>query len=280
MKRLDTGSATAQPRLVKLARVTVAVAQSPRLIAWGVVAVVVCLTASLARADLIFADSFAYPKDYLEGDGPPPGSPPGQGGWAIFNGSPKVVSSGLEYDGIFWAGRSASLLGLDSTNGDKAVAALGPVTAEDGVVWVAFLIRKANNPQARGGYAVVSLGNDVTAPSVGIGMLFFKDSYGLDNNTGERGARARTGVRPTHETDWLVTKLDFVNAVEYLWLNPPPGTEPDVTDADARLPMTADFLASGFSEIVLKIGYTPATFQFDELRVGTAFADVVNGSTL
>jgi hypothetical protein len=27
---------------------------------------------------------------------------------------------------------------------------------------------------------------------------------------------------------------------------------------------------------VLKIGYTPAAFQFDELRVGTTFADVVN----
>ena len=40
--------------------------------------------------------------------------------------------------------------------------------------------------------------------------------------------------------------------------------------------MTADFLASGFSEIALKIGYNDALFQFDELRVGSEFADVVN----
>ena len=40
--------------------------------------------------------------------------------------------------------------------------------------------------------------------------------------------------------------------------------------------MTAEFVAAGFHEIVLKIGYTVTTFQFDELRVGTNFADVVN----
>ena len=40
--------------------------------------------------------------------------------------------------------------------------------------------------------------------------------------------------------------------------------------------MTADFLASGLSEIALKIGYNDALFQFDELRIGTEFADVVN----
>ena len=46
----------------------------------------------------------------------------------------------------------------------------------------------------------------------------------------------------------------------------------------AQLPMTAEFLSAGFSQIVLLIGYTEATFQFDELRVGTTFADVVSPS--
>jgi len=40
--------------------------------------------------------------------------------------------------------------------------------------------------------------------------------------------------------------------------------------------MTAQFVAAGFHEIVLKIGYTVTTFQFDELRVGTTFTDVAN----
>ncbi len=70
----------------------------------------------------------------------------------------------------------------------------------------------------------------------------------------------------------------FINSEDYLWVNPAPGAEPDIADADAQLPMTAAFLSSGFSEIVLKIGYTHSIFQFDELRVGTTFADVVSPS--
>jgi hypothetical protein len=229
-----------------------------------------------ARGDLIFADSFDYSRGDLAGNGPPPGSPPGQGGWVNFNGTPRVAPLGLEFAGIFWTGKSASILGLAGTNGDKAVAALGPVTADDGIVWVGFLIRDARKPDSDGGFAVVSLGNDVTGPSVGIGMLFDKNRYGLDNNTAERGSRSSTTSRPSAETVWMVTKVDFVSSEEYLWVNPAPGTEPDIADADAHLPMTAGFLASGFSEIVLKIGYTTAAFQFDELRVGTTFADVAN----
>jgi hypothetical protein len=228
------------------------------------------------RGDLIFADSFDYSSGDLAGNGPPPGSPPGQGEWLDFNGTPRVAPLGLDFAGIFSTGNSASILGLDGTNGDKAVAALGPVTADDGIVWVGFLTRVARKPDSEGGFAVVSLGNDVTGPSVGIGMLFDKNRYGLDNNTAERGSRSATSIRPTAKTVWLVTKVDFANSEEYLWVNPAPGAEPDIADADAHLPMTTAFLASGFSEIVLKIGYTTATFQFDELRVGTTFADVVN----
>ncbi len=234
------------------------------------------LLVSAARSELIFADSFAYPKGNLGGEGPPPGSPPGQGGWVTFNGTPRIAPFGLELGGIFSTGNSAGLLGLDDTTGDKAVAALGPVTANDGIVWVGFLIRKARNQREEDGFAVVSLGNNVTGPSVGIGMLFEKDHYGLDNNTGAKGARSRTGVSVSGKTVWLVAKLDFTTGQEYLWIDPATEGEPDVADAMAQLPMTAEFLSAGFSQIVLLTGYTEATFQFDELRVGTTFADVVS----
>lgn len=233
------------------------------------------LVAATARADLIFADSFDYPQALLDGMGPPPGSPPGQGGWAAFNGSPFVASFGLNFKGIFSSGNSAKVFSDLGDNGDKAVAALGPVTAEDGIAWAGFLIRRARGSFYPIGFAVVSLGNDVTGPSVGIGKLFDKPPYGLDNNTGNSADRAWTDVRPSGETTWLVTKLDFTTAQEYLWVNPSPETEPDIAQADASLPMTPAFLAAGFHEIVLKIGYVYAIYQFDELRVGTTFADVV-----
>ena len=228
------------------------------------------------RADLIFADSFDYPTGDLDGRGPPPGSPPGQGGWASFNQTPRIAPSGLDYLGIFSSGNSAGLLGLSDTNGDKAVAALGPVTPADGTVWVGFLIRKARGPHEEDGFAVVSLGNNVTGPSVGIGMLFEKNRYGLDNNTGARFDRSRTAVAPNEKTVWLVTKLDFTSGQEYVWVDPAPEGEPDIAEADAHLPMKAAFQSAGFSDIVLFIGYTGATFQYDELRVSTAFADVVS----
>jgi hypothetical protein len=228
-----------------------------------------------ARGDPIFADSFAYPKSGLGGKGPPPGSPPGQGGWTISKGNPRVALVGLEFPGIFSAGHKASVLGLASDNGDKALAALGPVTVDDGIVWVGFLVREDRGQASPDGFAVVSLGNDVTGPSVGIGLLFEKHRYGLDNNTGELGARSLTNIVPSKETVWLVTKLDFTTAEEYLWVSPSPETEPDIADADAQRPMTAAFFSAGFSEIVLKIGYTRSNFEFDELRVGTTFADVV-----
>lgn len=229
-----------------------------------------------ARGDLIFADSFNYPKGLLDGMGPPPGSPPGQGGWAAFNGTPSVAAAGLDFPGIVSSGKSAKVFSDLGDNGDKAVAALGPVTAQEGITWVGFLTRRERGSFFPIGYAVVSLGNDVTGPSVGIGKLFNRGFYGLDNNTGNNSDIARTAIAPNADTVWLVTKLDFATAQEYLWVNPSAETEPDIAQADAFLPMTPAFLAAGFHEIVLKIGYVHAIYQFDELRVGTSFADVVS----
>ena len=38
--------------------------------------------------------------------------------------------------------------------------------------------------------------------------------------------------------------------------------------------MTPEFQASGFNQIDLKEGYNLGAFTFDELRVGTTFADI------
>lgn len=54
---------------------------------------------------------------------------------------------------------------------------------------------------------VAAIGASILDPSVGIGMIFDRDLYGLDNDTGERGSRAVTAVPVTRETVWLVTKL-------------------------------------------------------------------------
>lgn len=93
---------------------------------------------------------------------------------------------------------------------------------------------------------VAAIGASIVDPSVGIGMIFDRHRYGLDNDTGERGSRSVSSVPVDKTTVWLVTKLDFTTGSEYLWVNPSPGIEPDIADADAQLPMTAESQAAGF----------------------------------
>jgi hypothetical protein len=234
------------------------------------------LAASSMHAELLFSDSFDYQSGSLGGKGPPPGSPPGQGGWVIINQNPRVAPSGLDFPEIGTAGKSAKLFSIPDTVSDEAVATVGPVTPDLGAVWVGFLTRRSDDSNSRGGFAVVALiGPSILDPSLGIGMLFETNRYGLDNDTGERGSRSITSVPVNGETTWLVTKLDFATGQEYLWVSPSPDMEPDIATADAQLPMTPEFQAAGFPYVRLRVGYTHASFQFDELRIGTTFADLV-----
>ena len=235
------------------------------------------LTVSTAHGELLFSDSFDYPAGNLDGQGPPSGSPPGQGGWVASNHNPGVANLGLDFPRILTAGNSARLDSVFGSVADEAIAAIGPVTPDIGVVWIGFLTRKATNPLQAGGFAVVAaIGASILDPSVGIGMIFDRNRYGLDNDTGVRGSRSVTSVLVHKKTVWLVTKLDFSTGNEYLWVNPLPETEPDIANADASLPMTAAFQSAGFPYLRLRVGYTNASFQFDELRVATTFAEIVN----
>jgi hypothetical protein len=123
---------------------------------------------------------------------------------------------------------------------------------------------------------VAATGPSIADPSVGIGMIFTKNRYRLDNNTGEFGSRCLTSVPVDVNSVWLVTKLDFTMGNEYLWINPSPETEPDIANADCQRRMTVEFQAVGFLFLRLRVGYTHALFQFDELRVATTFAELVN----
>jgi hypothetical protein len=242
-----------------------------------ILAVSSLLALSNASGELLFSDSFDYPVGDLDGQGPPPGSPPGQGGWVTSNHNPRVANFGLNFPGIVTAGHCARLNSIDGTVSDEAIAAVGPVTPDIGIVWVGFLVREARPSSANGGFAVVAvIGPSITDPSVGIGMIFDRNRYGLDNDTAEFGSRCLTSVPVDMNTVWLVTKLDFTTGNEYLWVNPSPDTEPDIVNADCQKPMTAEFQTAGFPFLRLRVGYTHALFQFDELRVATTFAEIVN----
>jgi hypothetical protein len=114
------------------------------------------LASFIARGELLFSDSFDYPAGNLDGQGPPPGSPPGQGGWVTNYFDPGVGAFGLDFPGILTAGNCARLNSMYNMVSDGTSAAIGPVTPDIGVVWIGFLVRKAYPSVRNGGFAVVA----------------------------------------------------------------------------------------------------------------------------
>lgn len=224
---------------------------------------------SKAHAALQFSDSFAYDPGALVGNGPPTGSPLGQTGWTNYNGSTQVTSSGLSFAGDLSLGNKATTRGTGAGNGDIATANLSQAGGGAGIEWLGFLISEASGGATPNGFAVLGFGG---GNGPGIGMLFNLNVYGIDNDNGTQ-AITSTGVNAS--TVMLVTKFDFNTGMEYIFVNPSTASEPSNAQAGASIAMTSSFKASGFNQLVLAQGSNTASFNFDELRVGTTFADVV-----
>jgi hypothetical protein len=239
--------------------------QSASLFALIAMAISLTLWSSAAQATLLFSDSFSYPVGSLAGNGPPPGSPPGQSAWISLNFDPQVTTPGLVFPSLHTAGNAATL--ADSfNNGDAAGADLSPVgIGSNSVVWIGVLITQ--EAVSSFGYAVVTFneGFGLTAP--GFGVLLGENVFGIDN---ENGSQAMTTISPSTDTVWLVIKLDFNAGQETLYVNPVRGG----ALAKVRLRMTSTFQNSGFSRIILKEGFNSGAYTFDELRVGTTLADI------
>ena len=236
-------------------------------------AIGLALAVSTAHADLLFSDSFDYPAGSLAGDGPPPGSPPGQGVWLDLNFDPQVTSPGLRFRSIRSAGNAAGLADTNDSNGDAAGADLTPVGGGgSGTAWIGFLIRQS--AIADSGYAVVTFNEGFGPTAPGLGVLFGQGVYGIDNDTGLPHSQAATTIAASSTTVWLVVELDFTAGTETLYVNPSRGSEPGTAEAIAHLRMAPEFQASGFSRIDLKEGFNLGTYIFDELRVGTTFDDI------
>ena len=234
-----------------------------------------------SQAADIFTDTFNYPAGALAGNGPPPDSPAGQGAWMNLTGSPQVTAGGLSYGTLAADASKATISGFGGTIGNNAVAQMSQIGgANGGTVWVAFYINQGSGPASPGGFAVVSVGSSAADVNIGIGMLFDENIYGIDNNVGTPIERARTSVTPSSTVTWLVTKLDFDAGMEYIFVDPPMGSEPQVATAAASQAMTSAFQAAGINEALLVAGGNSASFNIGELRVGTEFADVSATTTV
>jgi hypothetical protein len=224
------------------------------------------MSLSTARGELLFSESFDYPAGPLGGQGPPPGSPPGQTGWTTVSGNPQVVSTGLTYPHILSAGGATVIYG---GNSDHAVANLSPVTS--GVVWIGFLIELSSGSDD--GYATLNP-SGLVSPNPGFGVLFDSGVFGIDNDTGGRHSFAYTSIAPSATPQWLVVRLDFTAGSEMIYVNPTSGN----TAPHARLRMSPEFQGAGFDQINLNAGFNLGVWIYDEVRVGTTLADIVSGT--
>jgi len=246
---------------------------SSRFLFWAMIAFGLNLTASISYAELLFSDSFDYPPGALDGNGPPPNSPPGQGGWTTLLGDPQVGKIGLRFRGLSSAG-TAALEATDlSTGGEVAAADITPISS--GIVWIGFFTRQQSQTW-RGGYTDLSFNDLAVGPTTPqFGLTFFAaGQYAIDNSAADLH-QATTGVTATNATVWLVVKLDFNSGFETLYVNPSRVGEPITAEGTAQLQMEPEFQSSGFDRLILRSGYFISTYAFDELRVGTNFQDIV-----
>ena len=226
---------------------------------------------SSAPAAVQFSDGFAYSAGPLAGDGPPAGAPTGQTAWAATSGNTQVTPGSLAYPGILSTGNKATVTGVSGNNGDISTASFS--LANSSTEWVGFLVNEASGGSAPSGYAVLSL-SDNGGIGPAFGLLFNENVYGIDNDTADV-ERSATTVGPSSTTILLVAEIDFNAGTTYLFVDPSMGAAPNNASASASLAMTSAFKASGFDEVVLAAGFNTASFDLDQIKVGTAYADVV-----
>jgi hypothetical protein len=244
----------------------------PALVRLVLLVLTVGFAVSSAFSERLFSESFDYRTGELGGNGPPPGSPPGQGAWVSLVRHAQVITPGLLFRSFQSAGNAASVSddGI-SFDGDIVAADVTPLGGSGGgIVWIGFFIQ-SHTPTFGYGTLTFNSGFGPTAPQ--FGAIYATSRYGIDNNVIPT-EDALTIVRPSRAVVWMVVELDFNTGEEFLFLNPRQGVEPIRARAKARLAMRPEFQASGFNRIALREGRTGGSYTFDEIRVGTTFSDL------
>ena len=220
------------------------------------------LSATLSGAALLLNDTFSYP------DGPlvtAAGSP-----WATYSGTTgqvKVVSGRM-------------FLSKANTEDVQATLAGQPYpSASNAILYVSFKVNYTNLPSSAGSY-FAEFKNDGT----GFRARIFAQTAGAASGAYRIGI-ANAASSPSTvinadlqtNTDYTIAaRLDVSNVVSTLWLNPAAETNAGVTATDTASTITVT--SYGFRED--GSSGTIGNFFVDDLRVGTAFPDVVTNAPL
>lgn len=214
-----------------------------------------------ANAALIAYDGFAYSAGALAGQN-------GGTGWAgawSGTGSGNVVATGLTTPSLTTTGNRFQTGG--NNNGAFRTLAVGQNTAS-GTIWGSFLVRLDGTASD---YAGLSLFTGTANERIFIGKYFGSPVYGLEaSGPGGVGIPSTTTVDAT--TRLLVFSLTSTGGTSTtsLFIDPVIGgaapTTPVATTTRPDFVLDTIRIQSGLG--------SPAQYAFDEVRLGTTFADV------
>jgi hypothetical protein len=236
-----------------------------RLRAMGIVVVGLgaAFSAANAQGALTVYDSFSYPAGSATGD------TGGTGFNGAYTGTGNIVAPGLTYPNLLTAGNTFTT--ASNNNGAFRLLATPIDTNTGGPLYISFL---ASLPQAAvpnyGGLSLYSGGT--TTEELFLGKPSNTNNYGYDVS-GVAGGTGTNGPTASTTPALLVYRLTFSAAGETLnaYYNPTPGAaEPAVPGNTFVIPEGS--FAATLTAIRLQSGDQP--INFDEVRMGTTFADV------
>jgi hypothetical protein len=238
-----------------------------------VMVLVIGLTAGIANAALLAAESFEYtPGEPLENQN---GGTGWAGPWEDGTGA-KIRAGGLEHPSMAGAGNHVEVVdNIGNAEEWYARDLTTPLLDDGSTYWVSVVFQKTNNDNT-GSWSGFALGDNI----------WFGKGYDMDNLVlwNNQGGYVDTGV-PATDLSLLVLKIETNPVAEeqvYLWVNPDAGAEPSTATANANLEIAllGEETPDGADFFVLEYGSSGTAnscdFKSDEIKIGTLFEDVID----
>ena len=203
--------------------------------------------------------------------------------WGNSSGQIKVAAGSLTFTGLQSPTNTGNLANILGTAGGSSYRAFTGTAATNGAVYYSFLIQSSGAPGAANSYLTGLLPSGTTSPSGSTDPLAVY--YAVSANGYQLGIR-KNGTSTTNAPDILVTNVTQLVVVKYafgagagddtvsLFLNPTPGAGEPTPDAS----QTGGTDAASLQNIYLKSSGSYGSWNFDTLRVGTAWSDIAPGN--
>jgi len=250
---------------------------SSLIVAFGLI---VGMSVTSAQAALLVYEPFDYP-DTATLDGQNGGIGFG-GAWAPSESGriPAEIGTGSLGGAPVPAGVATSgnhAIAGDGTSGTQQEDERSLGTTMDGfqddgdTLWLSVIAQKTGGPnnQAFGALLLMDGGADNFVMGIRDPAQGKSDNWSLGHRAGNTVFDS-TGTSTT-TLSWLVMRIDYNDGAEdvYLWVNPDPGTEPLIANADAS--ETGQDFTFDWIEVSARNDITGVV---DEIRIGTEFADM------